>query len=75
MLEVAKSMGSQISDKEDIRKIINEVFNENTKVVDDYKSGKNVNGYIMGLIMKKTQGKVNPGVTNTVLREELEKLN
>ena len=75
VLEVAKSMGTQISDKEEIRKIINEVFNENTKVVDDYKSGKNVNGYIMGLIMKKTQGKVNPGVTNTVLREELEKLN
>ena len=29
----------------------------------------------MGLVMKKTGGKVNPGVTNMVLREELEKLN
>lgn len=75
VIEVAKSMGSQISDVEEIRKIINEVFNENTKVVDDYKSGKNVNGFIMGLIMKKTGGSVNPGVTNMVLREELEKLN
>ncbi len=28
----------------------------------------------MGLIMKKTSGKVNPGITNIVLREELEKL-
>lgn len=74
-LEVAKSMGTQISDPEEIRKIINEVFSENTKVVEDYKSGKNVNGFIMGLIMKKTGGKVNPGVTNMVLREELEKLN
>ena len=27
-----------------------------------------------GLIMKKTSGKVNPGITNMVLREELEKL-
>ena len=67
-------MGSQISDKEEIRKIINEVFSENPKVVEDYKNGKNVNGFIMGLIMKKTSGKVNPGVTNMVLREELEKL-
>jgi len=75
VLEVAKSMGTQISDPEEIRKIINEVFNENTKVVDDYKSGKNVDGFIMGLIMKKTGGKVNPGVTNMVLREELNKLN
>lgn len=74
VLEVAKSMGTQISDVEEIRKIINEVFNENIKVVDDYKSGKNVNGFIMGLVMKKTGGKVNPGVTNMVLREELEKL-
>ena len=74
-LEVAKSMGTQISDPEEIRKIINEVFSENTKVVEDYKSGKNVNGFIMGLVMKKTGGKVNPGVTNMVLREELEKLN
>ena len=73
-LEVAKSMGTQISDPEEIRKIIKEVFNENTKVVEDYKSGKNVNGFIMGLVMKKTGGKVNPGVTNMVLREELEKL-
>ena len=74
VLEVAKSMGTQISDPEEIRKIINEVFNENSKVVDDYKSGKNVNGFIIGLVMKKTGGKVNPGVTNMVLREELEKL-
>ncbi len=75
VLEVAKSFGEQISDPEEIRKIIEEVFSENTKVVDDYKSGKNVNGFIMGLVMKKTSGKVNPGVTNMVLREELEKLN
>ena len=75
VLDIAKSMGTQISDPEEIRNIINEVFSENTKVVDDYKSGKNVNGFIMGLVMKKTGGKVNPGVTNMVLREELDKLN
>ena len=74
VVEVAKSIGTQISDVEEIRKIINEVFSENIKVVEDYKSGKNVNGFIMGLVMKKTGGKVNPGVTNMVLREELEKL-
>lgn len=74
VLDIAKEEGTQISDKEEIRKIINEVFNENSKVVEDYKNGKNVNGFIMGLIMKKTCGKVNPGVTNMVLKEELEKL-
>ena len=74
VMDIAKKMGSQISDKEEIRKIINEVFSENNKVIDDYKNGKNVNGFIIGLIMKKTSGKVNPGVTNMVLKEELEKL-
>lgn len=74
VMDIAKEMGSQISDKEEIRKIINEVFNENLKVIEDFKNGKNVNGFIMGLIMKKTSGKVNPSVTNVVLKEELEKL-
>ena len=74
VLDIAKSMGTQISDKEEIRKIINDVFEENTKIIEDYKNGKNVTGFIMGLIMKKTSGKVNPGITNMVLREELEKL-
>lgn len=74
VLDVAQSIGTQISDKEEIRKIINNVFNENPKVIEDYKAGKNVNGFIMGLIMKKTSGKVNPGVTNMVLMEELQKI-
>ena len=74
VLDIAKNMGTQISDKEEIRKIILEVFEENTKVIDDFKTGKNVNGFIMGLVMKKTGGKVNTGVTNIVLKEELDKL-
>ena len=74
VIDIAKSMGTQISDPEEIRKIITEVFSENPKVVEDYKSGKNVNGFIMGLVMKKTGGKVNPSVTNMILKEELEKI-
>lgn len=74
VLDIAKSMGEQISDREEIRKIVNEVFSENAKVIEDYKNGKNVNGFMMGLVMKKTGGKVNPSVANMVLKEELEKL-
>ena len=74
VLEVAKLEGTQISDKEEIRSIINEVLTSNPNIVNDYKNGKNVTGFIMGLIMKKTCGKVNPAITNMVLREELEKL-
>ncbi len=74
VLDVAKEEGTQISDKEEIRGIVCEVFRDNPKVIDDYRAGKNVNGFIMGLIMKKTGGKVNPATTNVVLREELDKL-
>ena len=41
--------------------------------LDDYKNGKNVFGFIVGLIMKNTGGKANPVVTSKVLKEELEK--
>ena len=74
ILKVLSSVGTQISDKEEIRKIVKEVFEENENIITDYKKGKNVTGFIMGLIMKKTSGKVNPGVTNVILTEELEKL-
>ena len=74
ILEIAKMTGNQISDRKQIREIIKEVFNDNSKIIEDYKNGKNVKGFIMGLIMKKTAGKVNPSLTNEILAQELEKL-
>ena len=57
----------------EIRKIVLSILNENQNLVDDYKNGKNVFGYIVGLIMKNTHGKANPVVTSKVLQEELNK--
>ena len=65
---------TQISDEGEIRKIVLSILNENQNLVDDYKNGKNVFGYIVGLIMKNTQGKANPVVTSKVLKEELDKI-
>ena len=65
---------TQISDSEEIRKIVLNIINENKNLVDDYKNGKNVFGFIVGLIMKNTNGKANPVVTSKVLQEELNKL-
>jgi aspartyl-tRNA(Asn)/glutamyl-tRNA(Gln) amidotransferase subunit B len=64
---------TQISNEEEIRKIVLSILNENKNLVDDYKNGKNVFGYIVGLIMKSTQGKANPVITSKVLKEELDK--
>ena len=65
---------TQISDEAEIRKIVQSVLDENKNLVDDYKNGKNVFGYIVGLIMKSTNGKANPAITSKILKEEIEKL-
>ena len=65
---------TQISNQEEIKKIVLEVLDENVNIVEDFKNGKNVFGYIVGLVMKKTNGKANPVITSNVLKEELEKL-
>ena len=71
---IADELGlSQISDEEEIRKIVLEVINENMNLVDDYKAGKRVFDYFIGQIMKKTRGKANPVITSKILKDELEK--
>ena len=64
---------TQISNEDEIREIILTVIDENKKLIDDYKAGKNVFGYMVGLIMKKTNGKANPVITSKVLQEEINK--
>ena len=65
---------TQISDSEEIRQIILSILEENKNLIEDYKNGKNVFGFIVGLIMKNTHGKANPVVTSKVLQEELDKI-
>lgn len=64
----------QISDKEEIRKLIKKVLLSNEESVKDYKNGKeNAYKYLMGMVMKESKGKVNPKISNELLREELNK--
>lgn len=74
--EAKKVLGivSQISDDEFIKKVINEVLDEFPNSIVDYKEGKGrALGFMIGQVMKKTQGKVNPKLTNDLLLEELKK--
>lgn len=74
-IEIIKELNiTQITDPEEINKIINEVLEENSNILNDYKAGKNVTGYIIGLVMKKSNGKVNPKLANTCLNEIIKKL-
>lgn len=72
-LDLVKSMNiTQISDENEILKVVVEVLEENSNLIEDYKNGKKVFDYIIGQIMKKTKGKVNPSITANILKNELE---
>jgi aspartyl-tRNA(Asn)/glutamyl-tRNA(Gln) amidotransferase subunit B len=65
----------QIIDESEIKKIIEEVTEENPKAVADYKRGKqNAFQFLVGQIMAKSKGKANPQIINNQLKEFLTKI-
>jgi aspartyl-tRNA(Asn)/glutamyl-tRNA(Gln) amidotransferase subunit B len=61
-----------IADHSEIDGIVDEVLAENGKIVADYLGGKErAAGALMGQIMKKTRGQVDPKLANKVLGEKL----
>lgn len=65
---------SLISDEETLRAIVKEVVDANEQSVIDYKNGKDrAMGFIVGQVMKKTQGKANPGLASKLVLEELKR--
>ena len=74
-LELMKKMGTtMISDEGAILAMVKEVIDANPQAVSDYKDGKDrAVGFLVGQIMKKSQGKVNPGLTNKLVVEELKR--
>lgn len=64
----------QISDESVILGYIKEALDANPQSIEDYKAGKDrAVGFLVGQIMKKTGGKINPGLTSKLLLEELKK--
>jgi len=69
---VLESGLKQVSDTGALEKVINEVLEENQDAVDKYRNGKtNVLGHLVGMVMRKTQGKANPKLVNEILRKKL----
>jgi aspartyl-tRNA(Asn)/glutamyl-tRNA(Gln) amidotransferase subunit B len=63
---------AQISDAGSLKKIIDQVLEENTKSVGDYKAGKsNALMFLLGQVMKKSQGKANPKTVADMLKTRL----
>ena len=67
-------ISTQINDDSVILTYVNEVLNAFPESIKDYKDGKDrALGFLVGQVMKKSQGKVNPGLTSKLLLEELNK--
>jgi aspartyl-tRNA(Asn)/glutamyl-tRNA(Gln) amidotransferase subunit B len=71
--DIVKSKGlSQISDKSVIEKAVKDILATNEKSVNDYKGGKKTALiFLVGQVMRQTQGKANPALVNEVLKKHL----
>jgi len=71
--EIIKEKGlAQVSDQGELKKIVETVIKENAKVVEDIKNGNpKARGFLIGQIMKKSNGKANPGIANELLNSLL----
>ncbi|MFA6915310.1 MAG: Asp-tRNA(Asn)/Glu-tRNA(Gln) amidotransferase subunit GatB [Parachlamydiales bacterium] len=61
-----------VGDRASLEALITEVLSENGQSVVDYKEGKaRAFGFLVGQVMKKTNGKANPAIVNELLMEKL----
>jgi len=71
--EIVKARGlAQVSDAGAIEKLVDEAIAANPKVVADFKGGKEASlKFLVGQVMKLSQGKANPGLVNDLLKRKL----
>ena len=63
-----------INDEGQILSIIREVIKDNPGIAESFKSGNSrSSGFVIGQVMKKTQGKVDPKVASKLVAQELSK--
>ena len=65
---------AQISDRDELTKIICEILDNSSTQIEQYKGGRdNIFDYFVGQVMKNTRGKANPVITKEILHAELDK--
>jgi aspartyl-tRNA(Asn)/glutamyl-tRNA(Gln) amidotransferase subunit B len=66
---------TQVADAQALGAAVDQALAANPKVVADYKTGKKAAlGFLVGQVMKATQGRANPGLVNALLAEKLSKV-
>ena len=62
----------QVSNEDEILKIVKEVLDENPQSIEDFKNGKDrALGFMVGQVMKKSKGQANPKMASDLLTKEL----
>ena len=62
----------QVTDTKAIEEIVAKVIQANPKSAEDYRAGKkNALGFLVGQVMKESQGKANPKMVNEILERKL----
>ena len=71
--EIVKEKGLvQITDNNEIEKIVDTVLSENTQSVEDYKAGKDkAMGFLVGQAMKLSKGKANPKIVTDIILSKI----
>ena len=71
--EIVKAKGlAQISDGDELSRIVDEIIAANPKPVAEYRDGKDaVLGFLMGQVMRATRGKANPKMVSGLLRAKI----
>jgi len=66
---------TQVADEGALGAAVDRVLAEHARVVEDYRAGKKAAlGFLVGQVMKATQGKANPALANRLLIEKLPKV-
>jgi aspartyl-tRNA(Asn)/glutamyl-tRNA(Gln) amidotransferase subunit B len=69
---VAEQGLAQISDSSEIENVVRRVLADNPGQVEQFKAGKTkVVGFLVGQVMRATQGKANPKLVNDIMEREL----
>ena len=71
---MSKSNINQNSDVESLTKVVRQVLDDNPEAIKDYKNGYDkALGFLMGQVMKLTNGNANPQIANKILIEEIQR--
>ncbi len=72
---IIKSEGlSQISDEDELNKLVDNVLKNHYKSVEEYRNGKEkLFGFFVGEIMRESKGKASPQIVSKILKDKLKK--